>query len=340
MSDQGQRPGQGFLAWYLGGLASRMSENHLFLFAGGLAFATLLSLVPLVFLVFFVLGAVLDAASLAWLVNRTVEVFIPYGEEASFLKDALSSRIPDVVEFKKTYRISGLSILMLSVSGLFTSMRTILDTVFQASGGEPRAMARILRQWPSAVDRLRELSTSQKQMSFLRAALPGALGKLKDLALVLVVLCAFLLLVLSLPILVAVLEIALSPLHSHLTHLYDLASTALILAVFLGLYWLVPSRRPRMKALATGAFWAALLWKLAEWLFGYYLGHFASIWYLYGAYVLSVALALWLYLAAMLFIVGAEIAQLCHERTAPVRGSPPTEPGRESRPPGPPAQGS
>ncbi len=322
MTDRDHGAGQGILAWYLSGLATRMSENHLFLFAGGLAFATLLSLVPLVFLVFFVLGAVLDTASLAWLLNQTVEVFIPYQEEATFLKDALSSRIPDVVEFKKAYRVSGLLILMLSVSGLFTSMRTILDTVFRASGHEPRGLARVLRQWPPVI-RFGELGTSEKQRSFLRAALPAAAGKVKDLALVLVVLCAFLLLVLSLPILAAVLEIALSPLHSHLTHFYDLASTALILAVFLGLYWLVPSRRPRMKALATGAFWAALLWKLAEWLFGYYLGHFASIWYLYGAYVLSVALALWLYFAAILFIIGAEIAQLCQERAStPSRDEP------------------
>ncbi len=325
--------GQGILAWYLGGLGVRMSENHLFLFAGGLAFATLLSLVPLVFLIFFVLGAVLETASLAWLVNRTVEVFIPYEEESAFLKDALSTRIPDVVEFKKAYGFSGISILMLSVSGLFTSMRTILDTVFQASGHEPGVVARAFRQWPAAVDRLRKMGTSEKLVGFLRAALPAAVGKLKDLALVLVVLSTFLLSVLSLPILAAVLEAVLTPIHSHLTHFYDLASMALILAVFLGLYWLVPARRPRMKALATGAFWAALLWKLAEWLFGYYLGHFASIWYLYGAYVLSVVLALWLYFAAIVFIVGAEIAQLCHERgPAAPRAGPGPPPGGAARP--------
>lgn len=313
---------QGILSWYLGGLAGRMSENHLFLFAGGLAFATLLSLVPLVFLAFFVLGAVLDTASLAWLLNRTVEVFLPYEDEAAFLKEALSSRIPDVVEFREAYGFSGLSILMLSVSGLFTSMRTILDTVFEASGRRRGSLESILRQWPAAVDRLRGLTTSEKQVSFLRAALPAAAGKLKDLALVLAVLCTFLLLVLSLPILAAGLEHSPTPIHSHLTHFYDLASAALILAVFLGLYWLVPSRRPRMKALVTGAFWAAFAWKLAEWLFGWYLGHFASILYLYGAYVLSVAVALWLYFAAVLFIAGAEIAQLCHERGEAAQGRP------------------
>ena len=313
---ENRQAGRGVLDWYLSGLATRMSENHLFLFAGGLAFATLLSLVPLVFLVFFVLGAVLDTASLAWLLKRTVEVFIPYEAEAAFLKEALASRIPDVVEFRRTYGLSGLSILMLGVSGLFTSMRTILETVFRASARRPGVLARGLRQWPAAVNRLRELSASERQMSLLRAALPAAAGKLKDLALVLAVLCTFLFLVLSLPILAAGPEHPFTPIHSHLTHFYDLASAALILGVFLGLYWLVPSRRPRMKALATGAFWAALAWKLAEWLFGWYLGHFASIWDLYGAYVLSVVLALWLYFSAILFIAGAEIAQLCHERAS------------------------
>ena len=316
MTTPPESPRQGALAWYLGGLARRMSDNHLLLFAGGLAFATLLSLVPLVFLAFFVLGAVLDTASLAWFLNRTVEVFIPYEAEAAFLKEALSSRIPEVVGFRQTFGFSGLSILMLAVSGLFTSMRTILETVFRASARRPGVLARGLRQWPAAVKRLRELNTSERQMSLLRAALPAAAGKLKDLALVVAVLCIFLFLVVSLPILAAGPEHPLTPIHSHLTHFYDLASAALILAVFLALYRLVPSRRPRIGALAIGAFWAALLWKLAEWIFGWYLGHFASIGYLYGTYVLAVALALWLYFSAILFIAGAEIAQLRHERGA------------------------
>ena len=305
---------QGFWTYYLGGLCVRMSYHHLFLFAGGLAFATLLCLVPLVFLIFFALEAVLDPTSMAYLVNRTVELFIPYEEQAAYLKDALSSRISGVVEFKEAYGISGLLILLLSVSGLFSSMRTLLNTIFQASEHEHNFVAKMFKEWPVAVNKLKDASTLEHRVNFFRMALSAVVDKIRDLAMVLLVLGTFLPSVLLLPILAAVVDVALSPLHSYMTYIYELTSLAMIFAVFLGLYWLVPDRQPRIQVLAIGAFWAALLWKLAEWLFGYYLGHFASIWYLYGAYVLSVAVALWLYFAAIVFIAGAEIAQLCHEK--------------------------
>ena len=301
---------QGFPTYYLGGLLVRMSGDHLFLFAAGLAFATLITLVPLIFLVFLVLGVVLNEASLARLIDVALEVFIPYEDEAAYLKKVLYSRIPGVVEFKEAYGVSGLLILTFSASGVFSSMRTVLNAVFRASEKEPGLPAEATGSPKETGE-----GTSGRRLSLLLMALPPAMGKLKDISLVLLVLGTFLLSILSFPILAALL-VVLSPLHSYLTYFYDLASLALIFGVFLGLYWLVPRKRPRMKLLAVGAFWAALLWKLAEWIFGYYLGHAASIGYLYGAYFLSVAVALWLYFASVVFIAGAEIAQLCHEKRA------------------------
>ena len=246
--------------------------------------------------------------------HRTVELFIPYEEQAAYLKDALSSRISGVVGFKEAYGISGLLILLLSVSGLFSSMRTLLNTIFQASEHEHNFVAKMFKEWPVAVNKLKDASTLEHRVNFFLMALPAIVDKIRDLAMVLLVLGTFLLSVLLLPILAAVVAVVLSPLHSYMTYIYEFASLVIIFAVFLGLYWLVPDRQPRIQVLAIGAFWAALLWKLVEWLFGYYLSHFASIWYLYGAYVLSVAVALWLYFAAIVFIAGAEIAQLCHEK--------------------------
>ena len=301
---------KGFSTYYLGGLLVRMSGDHLFLLAAGLAFATLITLVPLIFLVFLVLGVVLNEASLTRLIDLALEVFIPYEDEAAYLKKVLYSRIPGVVEFKEAYGVSGLLILTFSASGVFSSMRTVLNAVFRASGEEPGKPAEATGSRKETGE-----GASGGRWSLLLMALPAAMGKLKDISLVLLVLGTFLLSILSFPILAALL-VVLTPLHPYLGYFYDLASLALIFGVFLGLYWLVPRKRPRMKALAAGAFWAALLWKLAEWLFGYYLGHAASIGYLYGAYFLSVAVALWLYFASVVFIAGAEIAQLCHEKRA------------------------
>ncbi len=303
-----------FLTYYLAGLYHRTSDNHLFLFAGGLAFATLLCLVPSVFLIFYVLGAILDVDSLAHLVGMAVDMFIPYQGEAEHLKGALTSRIPGVVQFKETYGPFGLLILVLSVSSLFSSMRTLLNKVFQAER-EHRAEA-----W-TALRRLGRKVLGGEVAGVVRGIVgtfPIVLDKLRDMVTVLLVLSTFLVLVFALPVLAAVIDAVLSPLRSYayITYLYSIASFALIFGVFLSLYWLVPYRQPPVRILALGALWAALLWKLAAWIFGYYLSHFASIWYLYGAYVLSAAIALWIYFAAIVFIIGAEIAQICHEKRA------------------------
>ncbi len=304
---------KGFFAYYLSGLFVRMNDNNLFLLCGGLAFATLLCLVPLVFLIFFVLEVILDVGAIAHLINRAVDMLIPYREEAEYLKKALFSRASGVMTFKKAYGVSGLLILILSVSSLFSSMRTLLNAVFKIehSFGPKEGETE-----PVTVGQLKNMGTPGRWIKFLHRVLPIAVGKLKDITMVLLILSIFLLSVLSLPILSAVIDIAPSLLHTYITYFYGLTSLALIFAVFLGLYWLLPYQHIQIKVLVIGAFWAALLWKLTEWIFGYYLSHFGSISYLYGAYVLLVVVALWIYLSAIIFILGAQIAQLCREKQA------------------------
>ncbi len=301
---------KGFCAYYLGGLFVRMSDNNLFLLCGGLAFATLLCLVPLVFLLFFVFEVILDVGAIAHLINRTVDVLIPYTEEAGYLKEVLSARVSGVMTFKEAYGVSGLLILIVSASSLFSSMRTLLNAVFKVehSSGQKEGEIDLI-----TVEQLKNMDTPGRWVKFLYGVLPIVVGKLKDLTMVLLVVYIFLLLVLSLPILSAVIDIAPS-LIAYVTYFYGLTSFALIFAVFLGLYWLVPHQKIQIKMLVTGAFWAALLWKITEWIFGYYLSHFASISYLYGAYVLLVVVALWIYFSVIIFIIGAQIAQLCRER--------------------------
>ena len=277
-----------YLSYYLGNLYRRTGENHLLLFAAGLAFATFLCLVPSLFIVFFVLEAILDVASMAHLIDVVVEALIPYESHAEYLKQVLFSRIPEVVVFKEVYGLSGLLILLLTASSLFGSMRTILNTVFQVSERKHQVI-----------------------------------GKMRDFGMVFLILCLFLLSVVSLPILEAVTDIAVAPWRLYMSYIYGLVSFTLIFAVFFILYWLVPYRRPQVKILALGALWAAMLWEVAEQLFGYYLSHFASIRYLYGAYVLSAAVALWIYYSAIVFILGAEIAQLYDEKKSGFREADP-----------------
>ncbi len=93
-----------------------------------------------------------------------------------------------------------------------------------------------------------------------------------------------------------------------------LLSFVLMFILFFALYYLIPYEQLGKKVAAVSAFWTALLWEIARYIFGYYINHILSTNRLYGAFVLIIAVLLWVYYSACLFIVGAEIGQLFREK--------------------------
>jgi membrane protein len=63
-----------------------------------------------------------------------------------------------------------------------------------------------------------------------------------------------------------------------------------------------------------GALWATVLWELARIVFGYYVQAFLQSNKFYEAFLLIIVLLFWLFYASILFVIGAEIAQLYRER--------------------------
>ena len=95
---------------------------------------------------------------------------------------------------------------------------------------------------------------------------------------------------------------------------YFAASLFTIFILFFTLYSLIPNKRLGLKTPAVGAFWAALLWVIATEVFGYYITNMASLKRIYGTYVLFAVVTFWLYYSSVIFLVGAQIAQLYRER--------------------------
>jgi uncharacterized BrkB/YihY/UPF0761 family membrane protein len=60
--------------------------------------------------------------------------------------------------------------------------------------------------------------------------------------------------------------------------------------------------------------WATILWEVARLVFGYYVQTFLQSNKFYEAFLLILVLLFWLFYASILFIIGAEIAQLYRER--------------------------
>ena len=58
----------------------------------------------------------------------------------------------------------------------------------------------------------------------------------------------------------------------------------------------------------------SVLWLAAKELFGYYIGHIATLKHIYGIYTFLIIAAFWMYYSAFVLIVAAEIGQLYSER--------------------------
>jgi membrane protein len=269
----------------MGGLYIRTDEHHLFLMAGGLAFSVFVCIIPFVLVIFFILGSVLANVSLEQQVDLLIQQAIPYKSYANFAKEIILSRVRELVQYKHVYGSVGVLGLVFAASGLFSSMRTILNTIFKVQ---------IVKN--------------------------EAVGKLRDFGMVFLVLCFFLVSITMFPIFEAVKDATtvdtLKPFQMSFLqqYLYAIFSFLVMCGIFYALYFFVPYGRFHWRVLIWSSLWAAILWEFAEQGFGFYMTHFASMEEIYGAYALLVVVAFWIYYACLTFIVAAELGQLYRER--------------------------
>ena len=298
-----------FLGHYFGGLYNRVDEHHIFLMASGLAFSLIICAIPLVLVIFSVLGVLLDRPAIREEIELFIDRAVPLTDFADFIKDIVFRRVQEFVLYRSLAGILGGIGLVLASSTLFSAMRTVLNQVYRVG---PEGSI-----W---------------------------MGKLRDIGLIALVLVYFLLSTFLLPAVELVKEFA-----AHVELLRSLqasfiesialgvATFLLIFGTFLIIYLTVPHKRPPIRAILVSSFWASLLWVAAQQLFGYYITHFVTFKRIYGTYALLLATAFWFYYTAILFIIGAEIGQLYRERkgltnVAPETSAVPDPPSTEDPP--------
>lgn len=275
-----------FSKHYFGGLYNRVDEHHVFLLAGGLAFSLFVCIIPFVLIIFAVLGSVLDSEAVQYQIKTLIDTIIPYGEYSDFAQRVIFKRINEFIQYKTLAGIIGGFGLLFAASGLFSSMRTILNRVFG-----------------------------------VETDVNVIVGKLRDFALVLMVLLIFFATTISMPFINILFQYAnnfeylgflRASFFEHI--LLSVVSLSLIYIVFVVLYFSVPLKKIGKKATFISALWAALLWEAAKQLFGIYLYNYAAFGKIYGAYALAVVVAFWIYYSSVVFIIGAEIGRLYYER--------------------------
>jgi membrane protein len=275
-----------FFNHYFIGLYQRLDDHHMFLLAGGLAFSLFVCIIPMTLIIFAILGKILEGPSIAGELHKFVAQVIPYGKYADFVEEFILSRVAEFKLYKNTAGIIGLVGIFFAASGLFSSMRTVLNRIYKAN------------------------ITS-----------PAIVGKLRDLGLVLLVLMYFLLSITILPTLDIFGQFSdrLEVLKNwRLDIVEDLLIRAIsffiIFAVFFTLYYLIPQQKIPKRVIVLSALSAAILWEVAKYLFGFYLSHLLTLKNMYGAYTFIIVTAFWIYYTAIVFIIAAEIGQLYRER--------------------------
>jgi len=275
-----------FVRHYAGGLNRRFHEHHIFLSASGLSFSVFLCIIPMILLIFSALGFLLTKPSIVSEVSSFIDKLIPYQEYAAQIKEVVFSRVHHFTLYRNMAGWIGAIGLLFAASGLFSSMRTILDMIYGV----------------------------RRKSSML-------IGKLHDLGLVLMVLIFLLLATTILP----GLGIAKGLSHEFVSlkwlewksfqNIIFWAMSFLLMGFgFFIVYLTVPHRRLPLKAIMVSAFWAAVMWYVAERLFRYYITNVVSFKQVYGTYSFMVVVAFWIYYTSIIFILGAEIGQLYRER--------------------------
>ncbi|MCF8259277.1 MAG: YihY/virulence factor BrkB family protein [Melioribacteraceae bacterium] len=275
-----------FLKHYFGGLYHRADENHIFLSGGGIAFSIFVCTLPTALIAFWILGNILDEGSIEAQISTFISTFIPYPEYAGQAEEIILSRSREVIEYKNLAGYLGTIGLIFAASGLFSSLRTVLNRAYRVK--------------------------MDKHI---------ILGKLRDFGMILLVMVAVIFSTFVLPILNLLQDFASDfeflkalELSTFMDSILSVVSVIILFVMFSLLYYLIPYEKLGKKVPMVSAFWAVFLWEVARQIFQYYLANFATLTKIYGTYALLVVIAFWLYYSSILFLIGAEIGQLYKER--------------------------
>ena len=270
---------------YLVRITERMEDNHIFLSGAAIAFNSFLCFIPLVLVIFYVLGLYLDSASALATINSYLDSLdmIPY--EREYIRERVIMLVREFVGGSSLAGIIGLVGLIWTSSALFAALRVVLNRIFA-----------------------------------IRDTRNFVVSKLKDLALLSTVGIALVLITALSYGMTLIRGLAESWFGLAAGHwllegtLLHLSTGLLNFMLFCVVFVLVPDQRISWRVVLLSSGIAAVFWGVAKALFGYYLANLWSIGRVYGPYAVLVATAIWIYYSSITLLVAAEIGEMARER--------------------------
>ncbi len=275
-----------FYQYYLVKLFKRIDEHHLFQSAAALAYTLLLSLIPLFMILFSIFGSVVNVEAFQDQISAFINDTIPYPDAAKYLKNVILTRVPDVIQYKTFAAYGGSIALFFTATWFFGMLRSVLNNIFHV----------------------------KDEVGFF-------LGFLRDIGMVILIIIFIILSTFALPTISVFIKSAeqVEFLRKYeisylLQSLVSFVSFLVIFIMLFVFYYLIPYEKLGTRVPIVAAFWATVLWAFAKNLFGIYASNFLSASNIYGAFILIIVVAFWIFYSSILFLIGAEIGQLYRER--------------------------
>jgi membrane protein len=259
-------------------IALRSDSDHVFMLAAGIAFNIIISLVPTVLVLLFVLGYVLDSETVVQQLNKSAITFIVSPGYRNDIIETLRQQIDSLVANRGITAVLGFLGLLWSSSALATSIRVGVNKIL----------------------RCREVRSYfiYKAIDISSIALIGLL--------------------VFVSVLIGPVLLVLRKTSDHIgefLHLYGIEGfiTEIVnLATTLLLFWIIfryiPYQKLERHIIWIGTLVSTALWAIARYVFSFYLSEFTTFSRVYGAYAFFAAAAFWLYYSSLVFLIGAEVA--------------------------------
>lgn len=284
-----QRPPLLRVAWTLRDYAKRVwdnsGEDNIFFLAGGIAFNTILAAVPFFLLLVAGLGYLLDQSAEVSIheVSALVDRLLPPGIKPGPL--AIQTILTDIISARGSIGLYSAILFVWFSTRLFGSLRSVLGEVFDIETGRGIIDGKLfdIKVTVASSVLLVAYTALSAYLAFATSRSVAALGEL------------------------GVRDDVMGSLEYSIGR--ALAFLFIVL-MFFGLYKVLPSRRIRWQTALLAALFTSTLFEVARNLFTAYVQSFNPGSIYTGTLTAAVVIIIWIYYAAMLFVLGGEVAQV------------------------------
>jgi membrane protein len=272
--------------YYSKKLYEKFEKDHIWVLSSGIAFNILISIIPFFLIALTVLGIYIDTSNILEKISGYLTNILP-------LQDVQKEKIiMQIFELAKELTSNtfltgtiGILALMWTMSGLFSTMRDVLNRIFAFDG----------------------------YINFFA-------GKLRDFILVLVTLILFLVSI-ALTSIFQIFELISNDVFGEIiptVYISFVISVAASLIttymMFLVMYKHIPQFKLPIKVLQLSTLLSTILFELMKYLYTLYVLRFSSLKRIYGAYAFIVITIFWIYYISVIFSTSAAIGSIYLEK--------------------------